>query len=123
MSRQADNVEPSNIDRRENHYPAAIHKVLDEMIPNGIAGRPCRKGERPAQDCYDRVIEYRLQHPNVSWKQIFTALSTHYNDHKSLASSMRIVQKTRAKRGPKEPLSHQHILYLQPPIMGNVTIS
>lgn len=101
-----------NIVPTENHYPAAIHKVLDNMTPRGIAGRPCRKGEGPAQACYDRVTAYRQQHPNASWKQIFTALSTHYNDHKSLASSMRIVQKTRTKRGPKEPLTKQQILDL-----------
>jgi len=109
--------ERPNIDHSENHYPAAIHKALDQMIPNGLAGRPCRKGEGPAQDCYDRVADYRLQHPTASWKQIFGALTTHYNDHRSLASSMRIVQKTRAKRGPKESPPQQQILAPQSSIM------
>jgi len=109
--------ERPNINHSENHYPAAIHKLLDAMIPNGVAGRPCRKGEGPAQACYDRVAEYRLQHPNAGWKEIFSALTTHYTDHKSLASSMRIVQKTRAKRAPKELPSAGQILDLQPSIM------
>jgi hypothetical protein len=86
-----------SIRRDRNHHPSSIHNLLDRTTPHGIAGRPCLKGEGPAQSCFNKVTEYRKQHPRASWKQIFAAVPNHYANEKSLASSMSTVAADRGE--------------------------
>lgn len=89
---------PVRKDWTQTDYPSLIHKILDAMPPHGTAGHPCRRGEGPAQDCYDRIAAYRSLNPRASWSQIFTNVLNHYATPRSLASSMRVVETTRARQ-------------------------
>ena len=72
-------------------------KFLRAIEPGGVAGNPTLPGMGPAQECYERVLEYRAKHPKAKWKEIFEHVHNHYSTHLSMAGAMRIA-------GPKVEL-------------------
>ncbi len=66
-------------------------KRVENLEPGGIAGNPTQLGEGPAQDCYDRVQEYRLLHPKATWKELYKNVANHYASHRSMSGALRTV--------------------------------
>jgi hypothetical protein len=83
-----------------NSYAEAVHKNLDVMTPNGVGGLPCRKGEGPAQECYERVQAYLALNPHARWKEIFGAVHNHYGSPNSMCGAMQTVAKNRRQARP-----------------------
>lgn len=88
---------------RENfpleHYARRMREKLAWREPGGTAGVPCLKGVGPAQDCYDRVQEFKREHPKATWQEIFEKVPNHYASARSMAYSMGVVRDKRPKRG------------------------
>lgn len=78
-------------------YETEMHKNLDVHTPHGTGGLPTRKGEGPAQDCYDRIILWRAVNPTGKWRNVYEQVPHHYCSVASLQSAMRIVAERRAK--------------------------
>jgi hypothetical protein len=78
-----------------NSYQKQLHTILDSMTPYGLAGKPCTKGDGPAQMCYDRLIHYQALNPNSTWQQIFDDIPNHYSSPASMRCAMWLVKKTR----------------------------
>lgn len=73
-----------------------MRERIRRLGPGGVGGYPCRKGEGPAQDVYEAVQAYRLEHPEARWKEVFEAVPNHYASWQSLRSSMPKVEVRRA---------------------------
>lgn len=80
-----------------NDYASNIHRILDRMEPNGIAGVPCRKGIGPAQECFDRVQTYLTQNSAATWSEIFANVSNHYVSARSMCGAMKAVAESRTQ--------------------------
>lgn len=63
--------------------------------PGGVAGKPTELESGPAQDCYERVQEYKALHPKATWQEIFDNVANHYASARSMAGSMRAAVKRR----------------------------
>lgn len=60
--------------------------------PSDDAGKPQQAGEGPAQDCQQRIDEYRKTHPNATWKEIYRNVPNHYSNMNSLYGGMRMAR-------------------------------
>ena len=106
---QAGRVEPIltpsekllRVDWARTNYENEMHKNLDVHTPHGIGGLPARKGEGPAQDCYDRIALWREKNQRAKWKDIYREVPHHYCSLASLRSAMRIVEERRLKAARK----------------------
>lgn len=73
-------------------------KLIERLAlyePGGEAGKPTELESGPAQDCYQRVQEYKALHPKATWHEIFENVANHYASPRSLAGSMAKVVKRR----------------------------
>ena len=60
--------------------------------PSDDAGKPQQAGEGPAQDCQQRINEYRKTHPSATWKEIYKNVPNHYTNVSSLYGAMRMAR-------------------------------
>lgn len=65
--------------------------------PSDDAGKPQQIGEGPAQDCQQRIDEYRKTHPKAMWKEIYSNVPNHYSNTNSLYGAMRMVRERKAR--------------------------
>lgn len=70
------------------YYAEKLRYALSHCQRGGIAGKPCERGQGPAQDCMRAVEVYRLAHVGATWKEIFAAVPNHYANAKSMAHSL-----------------------------------
>lgn len=84
---------------RKNFPGKAWKRQLLERLklcePGGVAGKPTELESGPAQDCYERVQEYKRLHPKATWDEIFENVANHYASTRSMAGSMRAVVERR----------------------------
>jgi len=71
------------------------HKAQDETI---VGGEPILKGTGPAQECVRAVKEYKRNHPNSGWKEIFKNVPNHYSNYQSMANSLRVAYRRQRER-------------------------
>lgn len=88
-------------------YLARIRESCALMTPGTIAGMPTNRGVGPAQECFDRISEYRQGNPSASWREIYHAVPNHYSHHQSLQGAMRVVRDVRERRR-REAERHPH---------------
>jgi len=60
--------------------------------PSDDAGKPQQIGEGPAQDCQQRIDEYRKTHPKATWAEIYLNVLNHYCSVNSLYGAMRMAR-------------------------------
>lgn len=60
--------------------------------PSDDAGKPQQAGKGPAQDCQQRIDEYRKTHPKATWKEIYLNVPNHYCNVNSLYGAMRMAR-------------------------------
>lgn len=60
--------------------------------PSDDAGKPQQAGEGPAQDCQQRIDEYRKTHSKATWKEIYSNVPNHYCNVNSLYGAMRMAR-------------------------------
>lgn len=84
-------IEPVALHNTWPYYVENMHRNLDVHTPRGIAGHPTRKGEGPAQECYDRVQLYLADQPGATWKEIWEKVHNHYSHPNSMRSAMKLV--------------------------------
>lgn len=65
--------------------------------PSDDAGKPQQIGEGPAQDCQQRIDEYRKTHPWATWKEIYSNVPNHYSNVNSLYGAMRMARERKAR--------------------------
>lgn len=69
-----------------------IVDVCNSLGPSDDAGKPQQAGEGPAQDCQQRIDEYRKTHPTATWKEIYLNVPNHYCNMSSLYGAMRMAR-------------------------------
>jgi len=89
-------------------WPPARERFLAHlrmMEPGGarFAGSPTLAGGGAAQDCYERVSEYRAANPDAGWREVYGAVANHYANPRSLAAGMRAVQDRAGLRSGRTP--------------------
>ena len=65
--------------------------------PSDDAGKPQQAGEGPAQDCQQRINEYRKTHPSATWKEIYKNVPNHYTNVSSLYGAMRMARERKCR--------------------------
>lgn len=71
--------------------PFAPQKLIDllrQLPKGGVGGKPCLKGEGPAQDVDRAIAEYRAEHPKATWQEVFENVPNHYAHARSMAGAM-----------------------------------
>ena len=68
---------------------------LSRLEPGGIAGLPNIKGVGPAQEVEKRIAEYRKTHPKATWKELYEAISNHYQSYRGMYGGMRMLKERR----------------------------
>ncbi len=89
-------LEPS---RQIDPVPSYVKRCLeyaDLADPGHDAGRPNVKGEGPAQDVERLILEYRKDHPEATWKELYKKIPNHYANYRSMQGAIRLLKERRA---------------------------
>lgn len=78
-----------------NNGKEALTGMLKRVDPGGTGGLPSTKGMGPAQDVERRILEYREEHPNATWKEMFANISNHYVSYNTMRCAMNSLQMRR----------------------------
>jgi len=76
--------------------------VCNLLGPSDCAGKPQQAGEGPAQDCQQRIDEYRKTNPRATWKEIYKNVPNHYCNVSSLYGAMRMARERRLRAEYKQ---------------------
>jgi len=83
-----------------------MEKLFDYMRkcgPGGNAGIPTLKGKGPARDVRERIVAYRKENPDASWKELFSSVANHYASAKSMQQAQVKLEEWMALRGEITP--------------------
>ena len=74
--------------RPNDHYRSMLLSKASRMSGQGMGGVPCLDGVGPARDCKRRVDEYRREHPDANWGEIWHKVPNHYASPKSMSGAL-----------------------------------
>jgi hypothetical protein len=86
------------------HYRNRCLRLCRQLPKGGIGGKPNLKGDGPAQRCLDAVLEYKQQHRDASWREMFAMIPNHYASAASMQQSMK---KIAFWRGLKQKMANR----------------
>lgn len=70
------------------NYKAELLEKCARMSDEGLGGVPCLDGVGPAQHCKGQVDEYRKEHPDATWRELYEKIPNHYASHNSMRQSL-----------------------------------
>ncbi len=73
-------------DQRRNYRERLIDRA--NRMPESLdGGKPCSLGVGPARDVEARMKEYKVAHPEATWREMWQAIPNHYQSPSSMRTS------------------------------------
>jgi hypothetical protein len=76
----------------------SLIETMKRSIPGGVGGLPCLKDKGPAQDVRRRIEEYRKNHPDAKWDELFKNVPNHYSSSKSMRAAQKVLSEKLERR-------------------------